>query len=156
MLNDVLMGNVLFGIFAAVAVGLVMLMLILGYDRLYNTKYEYNEISNLELLSEYDALEAIYNDATYMRYSFALVENKHRVRELRLLCLELMYKKHGNSLTNVILYKISVLESNYENLLGLQAKYAPSEDEIKSYLAKQQPKEAIHELEAGYYGIMTD
>ena len=67
-----------------------------------------------------------------------------------------MYKKHGNSLTNVILYKISVLESNYENLLGLQAKYAPSEDEIKSYLAKQQPKEAIHELEAGYYGIMTD
>lgn len=154
-MNDMMLGNVLFGVFVAVAVGLVMLMLILGYDRLYNSKYEYNEVSNLELLGEYDSLEAIYNDATYMRYSFALVENRHRVRDLRLLCLELMYKKHGNSLTNVILYKISVLESNYEHLLKLQAKYAPSEDEIRSYLDKQ-PKEIVHELESGYYGIMTD
>ena len=40
--------------------------------------------------------------------------------------------------------------------LGCKLKYAPSEDEIKSYLAKQQPKEVIHELESGYYGIMTD
>jgi len=94
----------------------------------------YNEITNLNLLNEYDYIERIYEAATYARFSFELLENTDRVVNLRLLCLELMCRGRGNSMTNAILSKVSKLEDDYINLVKYQSKYAPSDDEIQKYL----------------------
>lgn len=133
-MSNVMVGNMLFGVVGVVVIGLAVLIGIIGFDKLYNTKNEFNEITNLNLLNEYDYIERIYEAATYARFSFELLENTHRVVNLRLLCLELMCRGRGNSMTNAILSKVSKLEDDYINLVKYQSKYAPSDDEIQKYL----------------------
>lgn len=133
-MSNVMVGNMLFGVVGVVVIGLAVLIGIIGFDKLYNTKNEFNEVTNLNLLNEYDYIERIYEAATYARFSFELLENTDRVVNLRLLCLELMCRGRGNSMTNAILSKVSKLEDDYINLVKYQAKYAPSEDEIQKYL----------------------
>lgn len=133
-MSNVMVGNMLFGVVGVIVIGLAVLIGIIGFDKLYNTKNEFNEITNLNLLNEYDYIERIYEAATYARFSFELLENTDRVVNLRLLCLELMCRGRGNSMTNAILSKVSKLEDDYINLLKYQSKYAPSEDEIQKYL----------------------
>ena len=133
-MSNVMVGNVLFGVVGVVVIGLAVLFGIIGFDKLYNTKNEFNEVTNLNLLNEYDYIERIYEAATYARFSFELLENTDRVINLRLLCLELMCRGRGNSMTNAILSKVSKLEDDYINLVKYQSKYAPSEDEIQKYL----------------------
>ena len=133
-MSNVMVGNMLFGVVGVVVIGLAVLIGIIGFDKLYNTKNEFNEITNLNLLNEYDYIERIYEAATYARFSFELLENTDRVVNLRLLCLELMCRGRGNSMTNAILSKVSKLEDDYINLVKYQSKYAPSEDEIQKYL----------------------
>lgn len=133
-MSNVMVGNMLFGVVGVVVIGLAVLIGIIGFDKLYNTKNEFNEITNLNLLNEYDYIERIYEAATYARFSFELLENTDRVVNLRLLCLELICRGRGNSMTNAILSKVSKLEDDYINLVKYQSKYAPSEDEIQKYL----------------------
>ena len=133
-MSNVMVGNMLFGVVGVVVIGLAVLIGIIGFDKLYNTKNEFNEITNLNLLNEYDYIERIYEAATYARFSFELLENTDRVVNLRLLCLELMCRGRGNSMTNAILSKVSKLEDDYINLVKYQSKYAPSDDEIQKYL----------------------
>ena len=133
-MSNVMVGNMLFGVVGVIVIGLAVLIGIIGFDKLYNTKNEFNEITNLNLLNEYDYIERIYEAATYARFSFELLENTDRVVNLRLLCLELMCRGRGNSMTNAILSKVSKLEDDYINLVKYQSKYAPSEDEIQKYL----------------------
>lgn len=133
-MSNVMVGNMLFGVVGVVVIGLAVLIGIIGFDKLYNTKNEFNEVTNLNLLNEYDYIERIYEAATYARFSFELLENTDRVVNLRLLCLELMCRGRGNSMTNAILSKVSKLEDDYINLVKYQSKYAPSEDEIQKYL----------------------
>ena len=132
-MSNVMIGNLLFGVVAVLASGLFVLIGVLGFDKLYRNKDE-SEINNLTLLSEYELIEKIYNAATYVRFSFELLENSDRVTNLRLLCLELMCQGRGNSMTIMILSKVSKLEDNYTNLIKWQSKYAPSEEEIQKYL----------------------
>lgn len=133
-MSNVMVGNMLFGVVGVIVIGLAVLIGIIGFDKLYNTKNEFNEITNLNLLNEYDYIERIYEAATYARFSFELLENTDRVVNLRLLCLELMCRGRGNSMTNAILSKVSKLEDDYINLVKYQSKYAPSEYEIQKYL----------------------
>lgn len=133
-MSNVMVGNMLFGVVGVVVIGLAVLIGIIGFDKLYNTKNEFNEITNLNLLNEYDYIERIYEAATYARFSFELLENTDRVVNLRLLCLELMCRGRGNSMTNAILSKVSKLEDDYINLVKYQSKYASSDDEIQKYL----------------------
>lgn len=133
-MSNVMVGNMLFGVVGVVVIGLAVLIGIIGFDKLYNTKNEFNEITNLNLLNEYDYIERIYEAATYARFSFELLENTDRVVNLRLLCLELMCRGRGNSMTNAILSKVSKLEDDYINLVKYQSKYTPSDDEIQKYL----------------------
>ena len=133
-MSNVMVGNMLFGVVGVAVIGLAVLIGIIGFDKLYNTKNEFNEITNLNLLNEYDYIERIYEAATYARFSFELLENTDRVVNLRLLCLELMCRGRGNSMTNAILSKVSKLEDDYINLVKYQSKYAPSDDEIQKYL----------------------
>ena len=133
-MSNVMVGNMLFGVVGVIVIGLAVLIGIIGFDKLYNTKNEFNEITNLNLLNEYDYIERIYEAATYARFSFELLENTDRVVNLRLLCLELMCRGRGNSMTNAILSKVSKLEDDYINLVKYQSKYAPSDDEIQKYL----------------------
>ena len=133
-MSNVMVGNMLFGVVGVIVIGLAVLIGIIGFDKLYNTKNEFNEITNLNLLNEYDYIERIYEAATYARFSFELLENTDRVVNLRLLCLELMCRGRGDSMTNAILSKVSKLEDDYINLVKYQSKYAPSEDEIQKYL----------------------
>ena len=133
-MSNVMVGNMLFGVVGVIVIGLAVLIGIIGFDKLYNTKNEFNEVTNLNLLNEYDYIERIYEAATYARFSFELLENTDRVVNLRLLCLELMCRGRGNSMTNAILSKVSKLEDDYINLVKYQSKYAPSEDEIQKYL----------------------
>ena len=133
-MSNVMVGNMLFGVVGVIVIGLAVLIGIIGFDKLYNTKNEFNEITNLNLLNEYDYIERIYEAATYARFSFELLENTDRVVNLRLLCLELMCRGRGNSMTNAILSKVSKLEDDYINLIKYQSKYAPSDDEIQKYL----------------------
>lgn len=133
-MSNVMVGNMLFGVVGVVVIGLAVLIGIIGFDKLYNTKNEFNEVTNLNLLNEYDYIERIYEAATYARFSFELLENTDRVVNLRLLCLELMCRGRGNSMTNAILSKVSKLEDDYINLVKYQSKYAPSDDEIQKYL----------------------
>lgn len=133
-MSNVMVGNMLFGVVGVMVIGLAVLIGIIGFDKLYNTKNEFNEVTNLNLLNEYDYIERIYEAATYARFSFELLENTDRVVNLRLLCLELMCRGRGNSMTNAILSKVSKLEDDYINLVKYQSKYAPSEDEIQKYL----------------------
>ena len=132
-MSNVMIGNLLFGVVAVLASGLFVLIGVLGFDKLYRNKGE-SDVNNLTLLSEYELIENIYNTATYARFSFELLENVDRVTNLRLLCLELMCQGRGNSMTNMILSKVSKLEDNYTNLIKWQSKYAPSEEEIQKYL----------------------
>ena len=132
-MSNVMIGNLLFGVVAVLASGLCVLFGLLGFDKLYKSRNE-SDISNLSLLSEYELIEKIYNTATYARFSFELLENADRVVSLRLLCLELMCQGRGNSMTNMILSKVSKLEDDYTNLIKWQSKYAPSEEEIQKYL----------------------
>lgn len=133
-MSNVMVGNMLFGVVGVIVIGLAVLIGVIGFDKLYNTKNEFNEVTNLNLLNEYDYIERIYEAATYARFSFELLENTDRVINLRLLCLELMCRGRGNSMTNAILSKVSKLEDDYINLVKYQSKYAPSEDEIQKYL----------------------
>ena len=135
-MSNVMVGNMLFGVVAIIMSGMLVFVMVMGFGKLY-TNSEESETSNLSLLREYDLLEKIYNTATFARFSFELLENADRITNLRLLCLDLMCQKRGNSMTNKILSKVSKLEEDYTNLIRCQSKYAPSEEEIKKYLNGQ-------------------
>lgn len=131
MSNNVL-GDVLFGIVVVVAIGLFVILVSYVYDKMSHAHSDEN-ISNLDLLEEYDYLLSIYDEATYMRYSGELIRAKNRLDNLRETCLKAMCDKTGDRMTGWILRKSSELNSKYGNLIDVQSKYKPSSEELDEY-----------------------